>query len=280
MVLDQLRLVISFNLICFCLCGCSWHVAPLPAPEVRAQHAAELAQHAGWQSYSVQTNSFVLQAYGSRILSHPNVLRIYIEGDGLAWISPTSPSDNPTPVVSTGLEMALHDQHHPIVYLARPCQFVAETKWRGCRDAYWTNLRFSPEVIAAMNLAVDQLKKKYHAKKIMLIGYSGGGTVATLLAARRSDVVKLVTVAAILDIRQWTTQANLTPLYGSLNPADEWKNLINTPQTHWVGGKDQVVPVENARVYASKFPLLHQPEIKVMPMFDHACCWTKLQLVA
>jgi pimeloyl-ACP methyl ester carboxylesterase len=124
-----------------------------------------------------------------------------------------------------------------------------------------------------MNQAVDNLKKHYHSKKIILVGYSGGGTIAALIAARRSDVIKLITVAAILDIKQWINQESLTPLYESLDPADSWKNLVDIPQTHWVGGNDTVVPKEIAFAFANRFPSTKRPEVKVIPAFDHACCW-------
>jgi len=151
-------------------------------------------------------------------------------------------------------------------------------EWRGCRQAYWTNLRFSPEVIKAMNEAVTELKNYYHAKKTILIGYSGGGTIATLIAARRTDVAKLITVAAMLDMKQWIDQESLTPLYGSLDPALEWKNLLSIPQTHWVGGKDIIVRKEVAFAFANHFPLAKRPTIKVVPNFDHTCCWTTIYL--
>ncbi len=237
--------------------------------------AASLAKKAGWHEHKLHTTLFTLKTYGSPAPKKTNRLTIYIEGDGLGWLSETMPSSNPTPLVPTGLQMAIHDQkNNPIVYLARPCQFVLEEEWAGCRQAYWTHLRFSSEVVNAMNQAVEQLKKEYHAKQIVLIGYSGGGTIAALISARRSDVIELVTVAAILDTDFWVRQQSLTPLHGSLNPADEWENLVSIPQTHWVGGKDTIAPKNVAFAFAERFPATKKPTIKVMPNFDHACCWS------
>ena len=238
--------------------------------------AADLADKAGLKEHTIHTTLFTLKAYGSSRRSSAKVLTIYIEGDGLAWVSENSPSHNPTPRVPTGLNLAIQDQKNkPIAYLARPCQFVLKKAWRNCRQNYWTNLRFSPEVIHAMNQAVDYLKQYYHAPKIVLIGYSGGGTIATLLAARRADVVRLITVSAILDTDYWVRQENLTPLYGSLNPADEWKNLVPIPQTHWVGGKDTVVPKGVAFAFAKRFPAAKKPTIHVIPNFNHTGYWVR-----
>jgi len=257
---------------CVFLFGCVTH-APM-SPELRTKQVDFLAKKAGWQTQTIHTSSFTLKTYGSRIKRKTNILTIYIEGDGFSWISEDMPSDNPTPIIPIGFKMAIHDPNHfPVAYLARPCQFVFNEEWKGCRADYWTNLRFSSEVINAMNEAVSYLKKYYHAKKIILIGYSGGGTIAALITARRTDVVKLITIAAVLDIKQWERQEHLTPLNGSLNPADEWKKLVSIPQTHWVGGKDTVVPKEVAFAFANRFPARKKPEVLVIPAFNHTCCW-------
>lgn len=258
---------------CLYLSGCMMNTSII-SPQMRAERVSHLAESVNWQAFTIQTKQFTLKAYGSPLQYKINVLTIYIAGDGLAWLSDDMPSANPTPIVPTGLKMAIHDRKNdPIVYLARPCQFVFNEAWEGCRVAYWTNLRFSPAVINAMNQAVDYLKKYYHAKQIKLIGYSGGGTIAALIAAKRADVVKLITVAAVLDLKQWERQENLTPLNGSLNPADSWRELADIPQTHWLGGKDIIVPKEVAFAYANHFPLAKKPKIIIVPTFDHACCW-------
>ena len=262
----------------FFLYGCVRSV-PVPSAELRADHATHLANAAGWKSLIIHTPDFAFKAYGPKPKIAAKTLTIYIEGDGLAWISSDTPSANPTPIIPMGLEIAIHDQKHSqVVYLARPCQFVFGSEWGGCRPEYWTRLRFSPEIIRATNQAVDGLKNRYHARKVILIGYSGGGAVAALVAARRTDVDRLITIAGNLDIEYWARQKSLTPLSGSLNPADAWEALASIPQTHWVGGRDTVVPKEVAFAYVKRFPLSHQPDIKVMPTFDHACCWATLQV--
>lgn len=269
----MLKLLLFFSWLYLSGCLSS---KPIPPPELRALQAAQLAKKASWKEHTIHTPLFTLKSYGPSALSQANTLTIYIEGDGLAWLSEDSPSHNPTPMVPTGLNMAIHDQKNkPVAYLARPCQFVFKEEWRTCRPDDWTHARFSPDVILAMNQAVEYLKHYYHAHKIVLIGYSGGGTIATLLSARRHDVIQLITVAAILDIDHWVKQENLTPLNGSLNPADEWKNLLSIPQTHWIGGKDNVVSEDVAFAFAQRFPATKKPNMNVVPGFDHACCWAR-----
>lgn len=246
----------------------------IASPEKRAQEIYHLAKAARWKDHTIVTSLFTLKAYSSKINNKANTLTIYLEGDGLAWLSGDLPSLNPTPINPVGLKMALHDQkNHPVAYLARPCQLVFNQEWHGCSSAYWTNLRFAPEVIQSTNQAVDYLKKYHHAKQIILIGYSGGGAIAALLAAKRTDVIKLITVAAMLDLNKWVRQKSLTPLFGSLNPADAWEKIASIPQIHWVGAKDTVVPKEVLFAFAEHFPTTQKPQIIVLPTFDHVCCW-------
>lgn len=137
----------------------------------------------------------------------------------------------------------------------------------------WTNARFS--LVHATQQAINALKARHGAKNITLIGYSGGGAIATLVAANRRDVLRLITIAGTLDTAAWVRQNSLTPLYGSLNPADAWKSLVAIPQTHWVGGKDIIVPQAVAFAYADRFPIGKKPEIIIKPTYDHTCCWVK-----
>lgn len=259
-----------FIILCLFLCGCT-----ITPPEMRAQQAAHLAATKNWQEQTITTQNFTLKAFGPAATQHVKILTIYIEGDGLAWISADQPSDNPTSLNFTALKMALHDtSHYPVVYLARPCQLVFNQNWQNCQIDDWTNSRFSAQIIDSMNQAVTYLKNNYHAQKIILMGYSGGGTIATLIAARRNDVKQLITFAAVLDTQKWAQQENLTPLTGSLNPADFWQNLISVNQTHYVGAEDKVVPKEVAFAYANHFPANHKPKIIIVPNFSHGCCWT------
>lgn len=261
--------------ICLCmllLCGCTHHT-PVISPEARTEYATTLAKAAGWKTGSLHTTDFTFKVYESTV-KHSSTLTIYIEGDGLAWLSTDTPSTNPTPMNPIGLKLALRDKTNThVVYLARACQFVFGTDWRMCQSDDWTSARFSPAIVHATQQAINTLKIRHRAKKIILVGYSGGGAIATLVAANRTDVVRLITIAGTLDTTAWVRQNSLTPLYGSLNPADAWKSLVAIPQTHWVGGNDTVVPKAVAFAYANRFPIGKQPDIRIKPTYDHTCCW-------
>lgn len=243
-------------------------------PEERRHNADALATEKGWQQLRLTTHDFVLTAYGPATTTS-KILTVYIEGDGLAWLNRKQASDDPTPRNPVALELALQHAHGVAVYLARPCQYVAVADQQGCDVAYWTDRRFAPKVIDASSLAIDALKHRYGAEKLVLVGYSGGGAIAALVAARRQDVVRLVTVAGNLDHLAWTTLHGVSPLTGSLNPTDAWEALQNIPQLHFVGGNDSNITTTTVSAYRSRFPLARRPEVQVMSDFDHTCCWVK-----
>ena len=108
-----------------------------------------------------------------------------------------------------------------------------------------------------------------------LIGFSGGGTLATLLTARRQDVERLVTVAGNLDTKAWAKHHAVSPLTGSLNPLDVAGSIAGVPQLHLVGGKDKVVPASLTRKFVQRTGS-RVARIETFPDNDHGCCWPDL----
>ena len=246
-----------------------------PSQQMRKTLAQRLAVQHGWSKVAIETNHFTLQAFMPNALSQVDVLTIYIEGDGQAWRSAYSPSTNPTPNNPLALKLAVLDTGSA-AYLARPCQYTEENQSKNCVQKYWTSHRFSAEVIASTNQAIDQIKAKFGAQKLILVGYSGGGAIAVLAGAKRSDVIKLVTVAGNLNHALWTKQRHLSPLSGSLNPIDAWMNLQKIPQQHYVGGLDTIINESIVRSYARQFKISDNFNISILPSFDHHCCWESI----
>lgn len=237
-------------LICvLCLGGC---FAP------NARDMANKAQHeGGFVAQRFATSSFVLFGllHPARMpeAEHSDVLHIYIEGDGFAWSSRTRPSTDPTPKNPVGLRLAQADPASgPILYLARPCQYVTGDDVRMCSPKDWTSARLSPVVLQSLHEAINMAKQRTGVKKIALVGYSGGGGAAALLAAQRTDVVFLGTVAGNLDHASWTRLHNVSPLHASLNPLDMASQLKGLPQRHMSGGNDDIVPPEISRRFCER----------------------------
>jgi len=248
----------------------------LPSAQQRLDLASKLAEDAGWKAETINTAHFELQAFMPEQRSEQALLSVFIEGDGLAWISRTQPSSNPTPLNPVSLQLALaYEQDHAVAYLARPCQFALQDDDR-CTQKYWTSHRFSEEVIAATDEAITALKAKTGAAEIQLVGYSGGGAVATLVASRRDDVIRLVTIAGNLDTAAWADWHRISPLSGSLNPADAVSGLEGIQQIHFVGEQDRVVPMQIAAGFRLLFPQTADIQIITVPDADHSCCWQQL----
>lgn len=197
-----------------------------------------LAATSGFERVEIQTERFLLLSY---IKSHAPIVRVYIEGDGHAWRDRTTPSDDPTPWRPLALELAAADPAKAVAYLARPCQFLKSNGTQRCDVAWWTNFRYHDAVIDSISRALDRLLAATGANRLELVGFSGGGAIATLIAARRQDVINLRTVGANLDTQLWTTQSGVSPLQGSLNPVDFARKLAKMPQLHIIGTDDEVV---------------------------------------
>lgn len=236
--------------------------------------ADDIAAQGGFTRQMLQTGSFPLLSF-SRLPRPGNpALTIYIEGDGFAFVTASQIARDPTPHRQDVLGMA---SRHPgnVAYLARPCQYLSAAELRNCHPAFWTNSRFAPEVVDATTRAIDILKKQAGATQIILVGYSGGGVVAALVAEQRNDVAGLVTVASPLDTDAWIRLGGLSPLLGSLEPVDHLDRLTGVPQLHLTGENDDVVSSRIVSAFLARFPANQRPPMSVVHGYDHSCCWVQ-----
>ncbi len=188
------------------------------------------------------TSSFILYGLLRPAKNNNKTLHVYIEGDGLAWLTRNRQSNNPTPSDSVTRNLVKHDTSNAaVLYLARPCQYQSEEEIKLCNPKFWATHRLAPQVINSLSEAIDQAKKKTGSYDVSLVGFSGGGGAAVLVAAQRDDVRFLGTVAGLLDHKSWTKKQNITPLHGSLNPVDVISKIQTIPQRHLRGTKDPIV---------------------------------------
>lgn len=195
------------------------------------------------------------------------VLHVYIEGDGRPWIGEDRIATDPSPERALMLELMATDVA-PRLFLGRPCYFGIDDTH--CDPRWWTDARYSEAVVASMNVALDSVAGGYDG--LVLLGHSGGGTLAMLLAGRRQDVLAVVTLAGNLDIASWAQWHDYTPLRGSLNPATQPPLDAAVTQWHYLGaGDEKILPAmvqeAVARQPAASFYLL--------PGTDHSCCWAQ-----
>jgi dienelactone hydrolase len=226
---------------------------------------------AGWQYLQIPTSDFelvaLLQEDGAVTDS---TLRVVIEGDGLAWLSRTRPSLDPTPVTPTGLYIA---QASNAAYLARPCQYQ---KVGNCSIEAWTKGRFSRQVIANMNEALNTLKKKSGAESFELIGFSGGAAVAALVSDLRNDIKQITTFSGNLEPHWWTDYHNYSLLDVAQSPLEVLKSNKSVRQHHYFGTADTVIPVPLFKRFIANFSAEEHIEVTVVKGCDHQSCWAAL----
>ena len=210
---------------------------------MRPETAHRLATPAFMHQRIIPAAPFALTAY-ERIRQRGGDATVYIEGDGQAWLSRRTPSFDPTPVNPVALHLATRDDGPNVIYLARPCQYSKGLEaYAPCDDrAWWTSKRLAPEVLDSMNAALSDIKKRYDIKKFDLVGFSGGGGVAVLLATQRKDIAGIRTVAGNLDHDTFTAYHGISPMSGSINPLGAAAKTAAIPQHHFIGEWDDVVP--------------------------------------
>jgi pimeloyl-ACP methyl ester carboxylesterase len=241
----------------------------------RHAEAPLLARDAGWRWQVVSAGPFDLATAASR-RSGGDTLTAYLEGDGLAYARPNQPAFDPTPDDPVALRLALADPGAgPIAWIARPCQYTLPEHGRGCSLEAWLARRYAPEVLDSIGAALDTLVRDSGARHIVLVGYSGGGALAVLVASRRTDVTRIVTVAANLDLGYWIRRDSLSPLSGSLDPADAAGRVQDIPQVHFAGGDDRIVGPDVTRAYLAHLPAGAPARLIEIPGFTHDCCWAR-----
>lgn len=266
-------LIVVFLSACL-ISGCSDGFPLFGSSYERAQ---SIAADAGMVPFQIQTDRFLVKGFRRTGPTDPQTV-VYIEGDGRAFLNRSTPSSDPSPDDPIGLRLAAVEAsiapvRRGIVYFARPCQYLAPADPTGdCSSLYWTDRRYAPEIIAAYQEALDEIKSDTGAVDLTLVGYSGGGVIAAILAAERRDVSEFTTFATPLDLDAWARIRGLSPLHGSINPA-ALPQLGRVSQRHYVGERDSRIPVDIARSYTERIGERADASSVVVPGADHDCCW-------
>lgn len=247
----------AFACILFCLSACA----------TPAQLNERFAAANGFRQFNVQGTDFTHTVF----LNHKSkgeIWHIYIEGDGKPWIDHRFVAQDPTTIKPLMLRLMVQD-HASAIYLGRPC-YQGKNSDRACHPLLWTHRRYSKQVVSSMAVALKKLIKIHDIQSMALIGHSGGGTLAMLLAERIAETKIVVTLAGNLDIDAWADQHGYARLEGSLNPAQLKPLPASIRQYHYLGRHDQnikasmTMPVVKKQVDSELFLLDH---------YGHDCCW-------
>ena len=236
----------------------------------RAARFSDRAISLGFRPALVEGDGFRHVAFrrGESAPRVPGALHVYLDGDGMPWEA-GRPAVDPTPRDPLVLRLMALDPA-PSVYLGRPCYhgLAADPP---CAPALWTDARYSEAVVASLAAAARRILAEEGRSSVVWLGYSGGGTLAVLVAARVRETAGVVTVAANLDVDGWTRLHGQPPLIASLDPARRPPLSTGIYQRHYAGERDGVVPP--AIVAAGGAP---PGSLRVMPRYGHVCCWTAL----
>lgn len=269
-----------FRLLGLALLAAAAGCAQRPAGSPLGPDPLASALAAGFVRDEVPAGPFRLTVLQRGPSSAPTTV-VYVEGDGAPWRGRLQPPRDPTPLHPLALGLALKDPSPRVVYLARPCQYRPPEETAACDPRWWTRARYGETVVAALDSALDRVLQGARAGPaagtpgLILVGHSGGGALAALLAARREDVRGLLTLAANLDTEAWTALQGVSPLRASLNPARAAAPLAGVPQLHLAGGRDRTVPPAVLQGYLRALGRPASARFRVLESFDHQCCWER-----
>ncbi len=235
-----------------------------------AERVDRLAARLGLVREVVAGRPFQHVVYRNR-LRGGDVLHVYIGGDGRPWTRVDRIADDPDSPRSVMLDLLALDAR-PGLYLGRPC-YHGLAKTAPCTPWHWTMGRYSDIVVDSMARVLrDQLDSGDY-KHLVLIGHSGGGALAMLLAARFVETDTLVTLAGNLDTDAWADLHDYSPLVGSLNPASQPPLSPAIRQYHLAAGRDRLVPAGLIERVVSQWP---NARVIRFDDFDHRCCWQRV----
>jgi pimeloyl-ACP methyl ester carboxylesterase len=194
-------------------------------------------------------------------------LVIFLEGDGRPWTDDgQQPSSDPTTRNPLALELMIRTTA-PSMYVGRPC--YQQLMDAGCAPRLWTGGRYSEDVVASMASVIRSSATARSAPGVTLVGYSGGGVLAVLIAERVEHIDAVITIGANLDLDGWSEAHGYLPLTESLNPARS-ERPHPWPEIHYHGANDRIVPPATATAYFARYPAARH---EVIDGYDHTCCW-------
>jgi hypothetical protein len=225
----------------------------------------DLASKGGLERVVIDADGYASLLYLKR---GAGPLFVFLEGDGAPWRGGVAPSEDPTTSHPVALEMLLRTPGAG-AYVGRPCYHRLEDP--RCTSDDWTHGRYSEAVVSSMADAVRQAAMLLDARGLEIVGYSGGGVLAVLIAERLDGVEGLTTIGANLDIDAWTAHHRYLPLERSLNPARS-ERAHPWREVHLQGARDTRVPPATTAEYFARYP---NAQRRIIDDFDHVCCWVE-----
>jgi len=213
----------------------------------------------GFSKHEIMGTDFTHVVYLNRLRGQSH-WHVYIDGDGRPWRGRYVISPDPTTANPLMLRLMAKDAS-PSIYLGRPCYhgMVSES---ACQAWVWTHGRYSEAVVTSMAAALNELIQRQQIEELTLIGHSGGGTLAMLLAEHLQQTKMLVSIAGNMDINQWSLKHGYSHLSGSLNPVDRPMLPQSITQFHFMGMQDENVSLEPVQRLKNTHPNLNYIKVE------------------
>lgn len=247
-------------------------LAPGGCTTPHAGNVSTLAASAGIHEQLVDGTQFRHRLFANtaaRSSPAQGPLLVFLEGDGSPWThGGRRVASDPSPRQPLAFHLFAGTQL-PAWYITRPCYSGLGSE--ACRPELWTSGRYSEEVVRSLATALHARLRHDGHQRVVLVGYSGGGVLATLLAPRLAEAIGVVTVAANLDVGAWSRLHGYLPLDQSLDPAQQ-PGLPDLPQVLLTGARDTNVPLASVAAYLERNP---RTTVITHPRFDHRCCWVE-----
>jgi pimeloyl-ACP methyl ester carboxylesterase len=192
---------------------------------------------------------------------------VFLDGDGNSWVREGYVSSDPTPPDPLALDLLALDGTCGI-YISRPCTFGRVHEDVACNPSIWTTDRYSQQLISSLAGVIDRMVAP--GEPLVLVGFSGGGLLASHLANQRNDVAGLITLGANLDPAIWAAYHGYMPEVAGAAPPTPFPLDPAITQVHVFGERDRVTPAETM---INALDAKTRSSTVIIEEADHTCCW-------
>jgi predicted esterase len=212
--------------------------------------AAEGAAKSGATMWVTTTQRVKTRIYENAGLGPHPILIIVLHGD--------SPDGPPTYQYRFAERAAAAIPDAVVAAVLRPGYSDGEDRSDGMRGET-TGDNYTPEVINAVATVLSELKTKYHPRRVILVGHSGGAAITgNLLSQQGVSADAALLVSCPCDLAAW--RKHMQSIKGgriwerpvrSLSPIEQVDGIpTSTKVSLLVGSDDQIAPAELTTAYA------------------------------
>ena len=241
-------------------------VAILPACTSPTLRLKSVSNQYGFQSLDLNAGGFLLSCFYRPGSTGDKELHVYLEGDGRPWQNGLIPADDPTTRASIMLPLMALDSTAAL-YLGRPC-YNNHAQDPGCNPRLWTSARYSTQVITAMTSGLADFMLQHGYSKLVIIGHSGGGSLAMLMSTHLPQTQTLITLAGNYDINLWANYHGYLRLIDSENPAEHANQGIT--EWHFLGELDNSIPPP---LFLSLLQSRNHSHVEILSKVTHQQGW-------